>query len=102
MEEQNYKKHVKTVPMYHFVLFGILLLTLIGSFVNLYRAFSNYSHRLEAALVCALSVAAVLQTLFARLFPLRAQDRAIRAEERLRHFMLTGKPLDARLSVKQI
>jgi hypothetical protein len=38
----------------------------------------------------------------ARNFALRAQDRAIRAEENLRHFVMTGKLLDARLSVPQI
>jgi len=37
-----------------------------------------------------------------RLFPLRAQDRAIRAEENLRHFALTGKLLDKRLTIGQI
>ena len=30
------------------------------------------------------------------------QDRAIRAEENLRHFALTGKLLDPRLTIKQI
>jgi hypothetical protein len=30
------------------------------------------------------------------------QDRAIRAEENLRHFALTGKRLDPRLTIKQI
>jgi hypothetical protein len=33
---------------------------------------------------------------------LKGQDRVIRAEEKLRHFILTGKPLDARLTTKQI
>jgi hypothetical protein len=33
---------------------------------------------------------------------LKAQDRAIRADENLRHFALTGKLLDPRLSVKQV
>jgi hypothetical protein len=33
---------------------------------------------------------------------LKAQDRAIRAEESLRHFVLTGKPLDSRLRTGQI
>jgi hypothetical protein len=31
-----------------------------------------------------------------------AQDRAIRAEEQLRHFVLTGKLLDPRLTIRQI
>ena len=37
-----------------------------------------------------------------RVFPLKAQDRAIRAEEALRYFILTGKPLDKRLTIGQI
>ena len=36
------------------------------------------------------------------MFPLRAQDRAIRAEESLRHFVLTGQLLDKRLTLSQI
>ena len=39
---------------------------------------------------------------FVRAFPLKAQDRAIRAEENLRYFVMTGKLLDPRLSVLQI
>ncbi len=39
---------------------------------------------------------------YARVFALRAQDRAIRAEENFRHFILTGKPLDPRLRMSQI
>jgi hypothetical protein len=40
--------------------------------------------------------------IYARLFALRAQDRAIRAEENFRHFVLTGKPLDPKLALRQI
>jgi hypothetical protein len=49
-------------------------------------------------------IALILLTIIfrARGFALKAQDRAIRAEESLRHFVLTGKPLDERLSIKQI
>ena len=39
---------------------------------------------------------------FARRFALVAQDRAIRAEENFRHFILTGKPFDSRLRMSQI
>ena len=33
---------------------------------------------------------------------MKVQDRAIRAEENLRHFILTGKPLDKQLTIQQI
>jgi hypothetical protein len=102
MEEQSYAKHAKFVPLYHFVLFGIIVLTLLCSLYGLYRAVNNGYGRLDAVLITALSVAALLLFGFCRIFPLKAQDRAIRAEENLRHFALTGKLLDKRLSVKQI
>ena len=34
MPTQNYANHAKMVPMYHYVLFGVLVLTDIGSVVN--------------------------------------------------------------------
>lgn len=40
--------------------------------------------------------------IFIRSFPIKAQDRAIRAEENLRHYVLTGKLLDSRLRIGQI
>jgi hypothetical protein len=39
---------------------------------------------------------------FCRMFALKAQDRAIRAEENLRHYVLTGKLLDPKLTVRQV
>ena len=102
MSEQSYAKHAKFVPLYHQVLFGIVVLTLIGSFVNLYQSIGNHDRLYNASLITAISVALVLVFIFLRTFPLKAQDRAIRAEENLRHFALTGKLLDPRLTVKQI
>jgi hypothetical protein len=39
---------------------------------------------------------------YARVFALKAQDRAIRAEENFRHYLLTGKPFDKELRLSQI
>ena len=36
------------------------------------------------------------------MYALKAQDRAIRAEENLRHFVLTGKLLDPRIEIRQV
>ncbi|HTA42317.1 MAG TPA: DUF6526 family protein [Bryobacteraceae bacterium] len=104
MEEQSYAKHMKMVPLYHYFLAGLIILTFIGSLINLYRRFTEANHvgRLSAELITLITIALFLTTLFARIFPLKAQDRAIRAEENLRHFAVTGKLLDPRLTIKQI
>ena len=104
MEQQSYAKHAKFVPLYHWVLFGLIVVAFIGSLVNLYRRVfgDNHAGRLSAELITIMAVALILLFGFARIFPLKAQDRAIRAEENLRHFALTGKLLDSRLNIKQI
>jgi hypothetical protein len=88
--------------MYHGVLFGLLVLTFIGSVVNLIQSQGDHERLYSAALITTLSFCALIQWVFARVFPLKAQDRAIRAEENFRHYVLTGKPLDGRLTIKQI
>ncbi len=102
MEEQSYAKHAKFDTLYHRTLVPLLLVIFIGSLVNLYQSFSDHSRLYNASLIAALAFAAVWAALLLRVYPLKAQDRAIRAEENLRHYVLTGKLLDPRLTVKQI
>ena len=102
MTEQNYKNHRQTVPMFHVVLFALMALTLIGSFVNLFQSLGDHQRLYSASLIVALTLAALIVMFLARIFALKAQDRAIRAEENLRHFALTGKLLDSRLTLRQI
>ena len=102
MATQNYANHRQFVPMFHFVLFGILLLTLIGAGVNLYESWGDHIRLYSASLIFVLTFCMIMLALFARIFALKAQDRAIRAEENLRHFVLTGKLLDPRLTTRQI
>lgn len=102
MQTQNYNNHKRYVPLYSFVLLSIIMLILVGAVWNFYRAYDVRSGRLSAALIFALGIVSVFFYIYARAFALRAQDRAIRAEENLRHFVLTGKPLDSRLRMGQI
>ena len=102
MPEQSYSKHAKLDPLFHFVLAPIALITFIGSLVNLFHSLDDHSRLYNAALITALSFAMLLAAALVRGYPLKAQDRAIRAEENLRHFVLTGKLLDSRLSMKQV
>ena len=102
MATQNYSHHTRLVPGFHFVLAGILLLTLIGSLVNLYKSWGDHERLYSAALIVVLVICCGFLANYTRAFPLKVQDRAIRAEENLRHFALTGKLLDARLGMRQV
>ena len=100
MAEQSYERHTKRVPIF-LALFGLLALTLIGSVANLFSS-SDHLGLHDAVLIIALCLAVLVLMFVSRIFALKAQDRAIRAEEKLRHFILTGKPIDPRLTMQQI
>lgn len=102
MQTQNYANHRQTVPMFHFILLPVLFLTLIGAGVNVYKSLGDHERLYSAALILVLTAALAVTAVLARVFALKAQDRAIRAEENLRHFALTGKLLDPRLGIYQI
>ena len=99
---QSYANHGRIVPMFHYVTLGILQLTFIGACVNLYLSWGDHNRFYSASLLVTLTFATLLAALFARSFALKAQDRAIRAEEQLRHYVMTGKLLDPRLTIRQI
>ncbi|MBI2282629.1 MAG: hypothetical protein HYU71_02860 [Bacteroidetes bacterium] len=99
MKEQNYRNHTRYVPGFHFVTSVAMLALLIGSFINL--AHSAKENLYSASLICLVSVIFCFLFWYTRSFALRAQDRAIRAEENFRHFILTGKPLPAGIRMSQ-
>ena len=99
---QSHANHARIVPMYHIVTFGLLVVTFIGSLVNLYQSLGDHARLYSASLLVALTLSTVFLFFLARVFALKAQDRAIRAEEQLRHFVLTGTLLDSRLTLGQI
>ena len=102
MTEQDYAHHRRNIPMYHQVLFFLIVLTLIGAGVNLYQSLGDHQRLYSASLIVVLDICVLFLFFFCRIFALKAQDRAIRAEENLRHFALTGKLLDPRLSIRQV
>ena len=98
MSEQNFKNHSRFVPLYHYVTSVILVALLVGSAMGLVHACGDYTNGAalhNAMLFFATSIALVLVWFFARAFALKAQ-------ENLRHFIATGKPLDSRLRMGQI
>lgn len=102
MTEQNYKNHAQFVPLFHYFLAPLLLLALIGAVVNFIRHIGDKHGRTDVTLLLVMAFGLFLLSYLARTFALKAQDRAIRAEENLRHFVLTGKLLDPRLTIGQI
>jgi hypothetical protein len=102
MATQNYGNHRQFVPLFHGVLFATLLLALIGSCVNLYESLGDHVRLYSASLILVLNVCMLMLFFFTRIFALKAQDRAIRAEENLRHFAMTGQLPDPRLTIRQI
>ncbi|MEH7484661.1 DUF6526 family protein, partial [Neobacillus drentensis] len=95
---QNYQNHRRFHPLFHYILSLLLLLTLVGAIWLIIRNGISLSTILFLAIVIILAI----MFLLIRQYPLKAQDRAIRAEENLRHYVLTGKLLDARLTIGQI
>lgn len=100
METQNYKNHSRMVTGFHYVGGTLMLLLLIGSIVNLVK--SSDANRYSASLIVGMMVLFIILFYFSRSFSLKAQDRAIRAEENFRHYLLTGKPLSKDLKMRQI
>jgi len=95
---QNYKNHRRYHPLFHLILSFLLLLTLVGATWFVIR--NGVS--LSAILYLAIVVILVIMFLLIRQYPLKVQDRAIRAEENLRHYVLTGELLDSKLTIGQI
>ena len=88
MKDQNYSSHRRFVPMYHFVMLPAMLVLLIGSVVNLIH--SSKDNLYSASLLVLSSFLLLMAGLFIRFFALKAQDRAIVAEERFRYYLLTS------------
>ena len=102
MAEQNYSNHRKFVFLFHVVLFFLILATFIGSLVNLFSSLSDHERLYSASLLVIVSICLGLIFALMRSFSTKNQDRAIRAEEGLRHYALSGKLLDSRLTMGQI
>ena len=94
---QNFKNHKRFSTPFHYITMPLVMLA-IAVAVNLFIENQDVMHGL---IICAFILIGVAM-LFARFFALKAQDRAIKAEENLRYFSLTGKLLPKQLRGSQI
>lgn len=99
MSLQNYKNHRRYAFPYY-ILTGVPSVYLFVT--ALIRLFQGGRHGHFAVNLLILSLTLMSFFIYVRRFALRAQDRAIRAEEGLRHFILTGKALPGELNISQI
>ncbi|MCJ7440111.1 MAG: DUF6526 family protein [Thermoanaerobaculaceae bacterium] len=76
---QTFENHTRYVPLYHFVLFGILMINLVWSVVRIIR-----HHSVDAAVALLIAFGLLILFFYARQFALTMQDRLIRLEMRLR------------------
>ena len=99
-DQQTYSNHTRWYPLFHFVVVPLLAISFLS---HLVRFFMTPSWAL--AFWVLLSITLILFALAARLMALKAQDRVIRLEERLRYRDLLSAELAARasaLTVSQI
>lgn len=100
MKEQNLQNHGRYVFGFHIV-GGLMVLAMLGGAItNLVHA--SEANKYDAWLILLASVIFLIYGWYLRIFALRAQDRAIRSEEQLRYFILTGKRMDPRIRMGQI
>lgn len=97
--KQTYSNHRHLVPLYHFLTFAAMLALLLGS---IYFFMSKGNSDVPPYLLILMVLTLISVSFHCRSFALTAQDRAIRAEENLRYFILTGKRLNQDLSLYQI
>jgi Family of unknown function (DUF6526) len=101
MAEQNFKNHTRLVAGFHGVTFLLIISFLVGSIITFVHAHDKVVQ--HAAMIMIVGAVALLGVAwYTRVFSLKAQDRAIRAEENFRHYILTGKPFDTELRLGQI
>jgi uncharacterized protein DUF6526 len=97
MQEQNFKNHARYVPEFHFVLSSIIIAVFVMAVINISKGINIVS-----VMFLLIAISLLIAFVKIRRFPLAAQDRAIRAEENLRYFSLTGKLFDSSLTLSQI
>ena len=102
-EVQNYKNHTRFHPPFHFFVLPILLLNFFFAIWALIRHWPNHAHLFSWWIV--LSIVLFMGFGLTRSYALKAQDRIIRLEEKLRFTALLPADLLARsqaLTVRQI
>lgn len=101
---QTYQNHRKIKPetpfhkLYYALVVGLTVMATGNLCIAIYRA----SGRFNAFMFLIIALSLATAYFLFRPFALKAQDRAIRAEENLRYFAMVGKLLPPTLTISQI
>lgn len=107
MKKQDYSNHTRFVPGFHYVTGTLVIVIFLYNTVRLAKTVISghwmFTHLMYYCIIPFLvALTLVLLFWYSRRFAVVAQDRAIRAEESLRYFILTGKAIDPRITMRQI
>lgn len=94
---QNYSNHVRFDPLFHYVAGPLLLLNLVWSLVNLVMR-----PNLDSMVYVPVAFALVIIAFLVRTYPLKAQDRIIRLEEKLRYQQVLSLELSQKASTLKV
>jgi hypothetical protein len=95
---QTFANHRRLDPAYHFVLFAILLLSLVREIKHVVQMFMQGAFVKGTVFELVLAAAMILLVLKIRLYALHNQDRLIRLEETLRMQAILPEALKPRIS----
>jgi hypothetical protein len=96
-DKQTYKNHVRWDPGFHFFLVPVALITAI---LMIRRAWMSPVYDLSTLWTVVMALAGLYLVFKIRLYSLKAQDRIIRLEERLRLAMLL--PAEQRAKITEL
>src|SRR6187402_3444132 len=99
-KKQIFSNHTHYVPLYHYLTFTAMAVLIVGTTYNLITGMPQNFLTNFLFLLLVLTVISV--SFHNRSFALKVQDRAIRAEENLRYYTLTGKRIDPSISIYQL
>lgn len=90
--EQNYKNHTRLDPLFHFFLLPVAAANVVVAIWKLWQ-----HQTLTAGWLVILAIAGAVAVFKIRTYALKAQDRVIRLEERLRLAQLVPAPQRGRI-----
>lgn len=99
---QSYQNHARYHPLQHYILMPISGIILVVAIISTIISIVKGDFSLNTFLIMGLVIMGIITSVLARMNPLKVQDRTIRVEEQLRYFILTGTPIDPKITLSQL